>query len=71
MLDSDVWRSKAMCVTQLLRERTNVLDDRKYHVVVFVGGAGINVARVFLKHKEQLCKTKSSSIKMLVVGRPE
>jgi fructose-1-phosphate kinase PfkB-like protein len=50
-----------MVATQSPRERTNILDSRKYHVVAFVGGAGINVARVFLKHKGQLCKTESSS----------
>jgi uncharacterized membrane protein YsdA (DUF1294 family) len=57
-----------MVATQSLRERINVLDNRKYHVVAFVGGAGINVAKEFLKHKGQLCKTESSRIKTLVIG---
>lgn len=57
-----------MCATQSLRDRTNVLDNGKYHVVVFVGGAGINVAKVFLKHKEQLCKTESPNIKTINIG---
>jgi hypothetical protein len=42
--------------------------NRKYHVVAFVGGAGINVAKTFLKLKEQLCKSESPSVKTLVIG---
>jgi cell division GTPase FtsZ len=42
--------------------------NRKYHVVAFVGGAGINVAKTFIKTKEQLCKTESTNIKTIIIG---